>query len=93
MTQSNSNEPKDKPDTSKEDAMIDAGEATIREMRDAMVTMMESSTKMMQSFVDMRLSYLKVMRAGLDDPKTALDMMSKNMADVANAVKKDQRKE
>lgn len=75
-----------------EDAYLKEGEKTIHEMRDAMVTMMESSTKMMQSFVDMRLSYLKVMRAGLDDPKTAFEIMSKNMQDVADAMKKDERK-
>jgi len=76
-----------------EERLISAGEQTVHEMRDAMATMMESSTRMMQAFVDMRLSYLKVLRAGLEDPQATAEMMSNNMRDMANAMKKGQRKE
>jgi hypothetical protein len=57
----------------------------MREMRDAMSTMMGASAKMMQSFIDMRLSYLRVMRTGLEDPATAMDIVTKNLADIAKA--------
>ena len=73
--------------------MIDAAEETMHEMRDAMNTMMSSSTKMMQAFIDMRLSYLKVMRAGLDDPAATASMMTENMKDIAKAMNRDNRKE
>ena len=73
--------------------MIDTAEETMHEMRDAMNTMMSASTKMMQSFVDMRLSYLKVMRAGLEDPVATANMMSENFKDVAKAMNQDKRKE
>lgn len=72
-----------------EDRLLEAGEQTMLEMQDAMATMMSASTKMMQSFVDMRMSYLKVMRMGLEDPQTSFDMASKNMQDLAKAMKKD----
>ena len=76
-----------------EDKMIDAAEETMREMRDAMTTMMGASSKMMQSFIDMRLSYLKVMRTGLEDPATAMDIATKNATDIAKAMSKKQREE
>ena len=68
-----------------EDKMIEAAEETMHEMRDAMSTMMSASSKMMQSFIDMRLSYLKVMRTGLEDPATAVEIVTKNLKDMANA--------
>ncbi len=71
--------------------MIDTAEETMHEMRDAMNTMMSASTKMMQSFVDMRLSYLKVMRAGLEDPMATASMMSENMKDMAKAMNRGNR--
>ncbi len=71
-----------------EDRLLEAGEQTLLEMQDAMSTMMSASTKMMQSFVDMRMSYLKVMRMGLEDPQASFDVASKNMQDVAKAMKK-----
>ena len=77
---------------SSEERLIDAGEQTVHEMKDAMATMMDASTKMMQAFIDMRLSYLKVMRAGLEDPQATIDMMTKNARDLAAAVKDNQRK-
>ncbi len=73
--------------------MIDTAEETMHEMRDAMNTMMSSSTKMMQAFIDMRLSYLKVMRAGLEDPVATANMMSENMKDIAKAMNRDNRKD
>jgi hypothetical protein len=76
-----------------EDKMIEAAEETMHEMRDAMSTMMSASAKMMQAFIDMRLSYLKVMRAGLEDPATAMDIATKNAADIAKALSKKQREE
>ncbi len=89
--------PQSGADTGASDAahekMIDAAEETMHEMRDAMNTMMSASTKMMQSFVDMRLSYLKVMRAGLEDPMATANMMSENMKDMAKAMNRDKRKE
>ncbi|HSF94121.1 MAG TPA: hypothetical protein VLA52_03775 [Thermohalobaculum sp.] len=75
-----------------EDRLIEQGELTVHEMKDAMATMMEASTQMMQAFIDMRLSYLKVMRAGLEDPQATIDMMTKNARDLAASVKKNQRK-
>jgi len=74
-----------------EERIIEASEQTLLEMQDAMTTMMGASTKMMQSFLDMRLSYLKVMRVSLDDPQSTFEMMSKNLKDVADAVNKSQR--
>ncbi len=74
-----------KPNT-KEDDMIDAAGETMHEMRDAMTTMMGASSKMMQAFIDMRLSYLKVMRAGLDDPETAAKILTENIKDVAKTL-------
>ena len=76
-----------------EERIINAGEQTLHEMRDAMSTMMTASSKMMQSFLDMQLSYMKVTRASLDDPHATFEMMSKNMRDVADAVKKNQRED
>lgn len=76
-----------------EDKMLDAAEETMHEMRDAMSTMMGASAKMMQAFVDMRLSYLKVMRAGLEDPTTAMNIATKNATDIAKAMNKKQREE
>ena len=73
------------------DKIIDAAEETMHEMRDAMNTMMSSSTKMMQAFIDMRLSYLKVMRAGLDDPAATASMMTESMKDIAKAVNRSNR--
>ncbi|MEP1207782.1 MAG: hypothetical protein ABJM29_12815 [Rhizobiaceae bacterium] len=86
MTQNDENKDGTKKDA--EDRLLEAGEQTMAEMQDAMATMMSASTKMMQSFVDMRMSYLQMMRAGLEDPQTSFDMASKNMQDLANAVKK-----
>ena len=77
----------------KEDKMVNAGAQTVHEMRDAMTSMVDASTKMMQAFIDMRLSYLKVMRAGLDDPDTAVDIMVKNTKDLAKAAKNLGRKD
>lgn len=74
-----------------EDRMIEAAEETMHEIRDAMSTMMGASAKMMESFIDMRLSYLKVMRAGLEDPATAMDIATKNATDIAKAMSKKQR--
>ena len=92
----NGNNAQPEADTSASDAahekMIEAAEETMHEMRDAMNTMMSASTRMMQSFVDMRLSYLKVMRAGLEDPMATATMMSENMKDVAKAMNQDNRK-
>ena len=76
-----------------EDQMIEAAEETMHEMRDAMSTMMGASAKMMQSFIDMRLSYLKVMRTGLEDPATAMDIATRNATDIAKAMSKKQREE
>lgn len=76
-----------------EDKMIEAAEETMHEMRDAMSTMMSASAKMMQSFIDMRLSYLKVMRAGLEDPATAIDIATRNATDIAKAMSNKQREE
>ena len=76
-----------------QDKLIDAAEETMHEMRDAMNTMMSSSTKMMQAFIDMRLSYLKVMRAGLEDPAATANMMTENMKDIAKAMNRDNRKD
>lgn len=76
-----------------QDKMIDAAEETMHEMRDAMNTMMGASTKMMQSFIDMRLSYLKVMRAGLEDPAATATMMTENMKDIAKAMNRGNRED
>lgn len=76
-----------------QDKMIEAAEETMHEMRDAMNTMMGASAKMMQSFIDMRLSYLKVMRAGLEDPAATATMMTENMKDIAKAMSQANRKE
>lgn len=76
-----------------QDRMIDAAEETMHEMRDAMNTMMSASAKMMQSFIDMRLSYLKVMRSGLEDPSATATMMTENMKDIAKAMSQANRKE
>jgi hypothetical protein len=76
-----------------EEKIIAAGEQTVHEMKDAMAVMMEASTKMMQAFIDMRLSYLKVMRAGLEDPQATIDMMVKNASDLAKASKNLGRKD
>ena len=73
------------------DKLIDTAEETMHEMRDAMNTMMSSSTKMMQAFIDMRLSYLKVMRAGMDDPAATASMMTENMKDIAKAMNRSNR--
>ncbi|NKB51778.1 MAG: hypothetical protein GKR97_06075 [Rhizobiaceae bacterium] len=80
--------PKVDKSTDPEDRLLEAGEQTLLEMQDAMSTMMSASTKMMQSFVDMRMSYLKVMRMGLEDPQASFDVASKNMQDIAKAMKK-----
>ncbi len=76
-----------------QDKLIDAAEETMHEMRDAMNTMMSSSTKMMQAFIDMRLSYLKVMRTGLDDPAATANMMTENMKDIAKAMNRGNRED
>ncbi len=76
-----------------QDKLIDAAEETMHEMRDAMNTMMSSSTKMMQAFIDMRLSYLKVMRSGLEDPAATASMMTENMKDIAKAMSRANREE
>ncbi len=76
-----------------QDKLIDAAEETMHEMRDAMNTMMSSSTKMMQAFIDMRLSYLKVMRTGLDDPAATANMMTENMKDIAKALNRGNRED
>jgi len=88
-------DPKDDEKTAqaKENKMVEAGAQTVHEMRDAMTAMVDASTKMMQAFIDMRLSYLKVMRAGLDDPDTAVDIMVKNTKDLAKAAKNLGRKD
>ncbi|MDH3668835.1 MAG: hypothetical protein OEN23_18080 [Paracoccaceae bacterium] len=76
-----------------ENKMIDAIEENMLEMRSAMYSMMSSCTKTMQAFVDMRMNYLKVMREGLDDPVTMMNIVSKNMSDTASALKEERRKE
>ncbi len=75
---------------SSEEKLIEAGEQTLLEMQDAMTAMMNASAKMMQSFLLMRMSYLNVMRAGLDDPKSTFEMMSSNLKDIAEALGKSQ---
>jgi len=88
--------PRPKAETGASDAqdkLIDAAEETMHEMRDAMNTMMSSSTKMMQAFIDMRLSYLKVMRTGLDDPAATANMMTENMKDIAKAMNRGNRED
>ena len=75
-----------------ENRMIDRAEHTAQEMRDSMTTMMEAGMKLMQAFIDMRLSYLKMLRSGLDDPRATFEMMSNNMRDVAGAMKREARK-
>ena len=74
-----------------ENELLDHAAETAHEMRDAMSTMMEASTKMMQAFVDLRLSYLKMIRSGLDHPQAAFEMMAKNAREMADAVKRDIR--
>lgn len=76
-----------------EERLIETSQLTLHEMQDAMATMMEASTKMMQAFIDMRLSYLKVMRAGLEDPQATIDMMVRNARDLAKVSKDMSRKE
>jgi hypothetical protein len=76
-----------------EEALAKAAEETMREMRAAMSTMMSSGSKMMQAFVDMRMSYLKVMRAGLADPRTALNIATKNANDLADAFEESTKPE
>jgi hypothetical protein len=73
--------------------LIESAEETMQEMRDAMGTMMSSSAKMMQAFVDMRLSYLKVMRAGLEDPAAAMDMATRSAGEIAKSLTKKSREE
>ncbi len=91
----NGNSEQPDTETGKHDAahekMIEAADETMHEMRDAMNTMMSSSTKMMQAFIDMRLSYLKVMRAGMDDPAATASMMTENMKDIAKAMNRSNR--
>ena len=89
----NPNPNSDPKGDAKDDKLIDAGEQTVHEMKDAMAVMMDASTKMMQAFIDMRLSYLKVMRAGLEDPEATVDMMVKNARDLAKASKNIGRKD
>ena len=72
----------------KDEAYLDAGEATAREMRDAMLTMMASGAKMSQAYIDMRLSYLKLMRTMAEDPATPFGIMAKNLADISNMMQK-----
>jgi hypothetical protein len=87
------NDSQDKDSKSKrqnaEDDLLKAGEQTMMEMQDAMSTMMSASSKMMQSFVDMRMSYLKMMRMGLEEPRTSVDIMTKNFQDIAQAMDKN----
>jgi hypothetical protein len=73
--------------------LIESAEETMQEMRDAMGTMMSSSAKMMQAFVDMRLSYLKVMRAGLEDPATAMDIATRSAGEIAKSLSTKSREE
>lgn len=82
---------KNSANKSSEDRIIDAGEQTVREMKDAMSTMMDASTQMMQSFLKMRMSYLRVMQAGFEDPRSSVRMMTKNMQDIADAVTNSER--
>ncbi len=95
MADKKKTKPRPKAETGASDAaqdkLIDAAEETMHEMRDAMNTMMSSSTKMMQAFIDMRLSYLKVMRAGMDDPAATASMMTENMKDIAKAMNRGNR--
>ena len=75
----------------REDDLIKQAEEMAHEASDAMITMMGASMNMMQSFVDMRLSYLKVMRAGLEDPKAMVEMASENLKTMATALNKSKR--
>jgi len=76
-----------------ENQMIERAEQTAHEMQDSMRTMMEAGMKLMTAFIDMRLSYLKMLRSGLDDPLATFEMMSSNMRDVAGAMKREIRKQ
>ena len=80
-------------DQTAEDRVIGAGEETMHEMKDAMTTMMEAGSQMMQACIDMQLSYLKVMRAGVENPQATMDIMTKNARDIAGAMKNSHRKE
>lgn len=82
-----------KQDQKDEDKLIDTIEENMLEMRSAMFSMMSSAAKTMQAFVDMRMNYLKVMREGLDDPVTMMNVVSKNLSDTASALKEERRKE
>ena len=76
----------------KEDELFATIDQTAEEMRDVMATMMDASTKMMKAFIDMRLSYLKMMRAGLEDPQVSIDAMVKSTSELAKAAKNIGRK-
>jgi hypothetical protein len=41
----------------------------------------------------MRLSYLKVMRAGLEDPAAAMDMATRSAGEIAKSLTKKSREE
>lgn len=76
----------DTGDTQAEAELFQRAEESKREMMDAMNTMMSSSTNMMQAFIDMRMSYLKLMRKFAEDPATPFGIMAKNMADIQKAM-------
>ena len=76
-----------------EDKAIKELEENMLEMRSAMFSMMSSSAKTMQAFINMRMNYLKVMQVGLEDPVTTMNIMSKNLADTAQALRDERRKD
>lgn len=80
-------------DEAAEDQLIGEAAERMHEMQGSMYEMMGACTKFMQAFIDMRLGYLKVMRAGLEDPSAAVSIMTKNMEDAAKAVREGSRKE
>ena len=81
---------KDQSSTKPDDpSPIDKAAETGEEMLDVMQGMMGASTKMMQSFIDMRLNYLKVMRTMTEDPMNAMKAMNKSLQEMADRAKKD----
>ena len=76
----------------KEAEMLAKAESSMNEMKGAMGDMMHAYGKFMQAFIDMRLGYLKAMRTGIEDPTTAISIMTKNFEDTAKALREAERK-
>lgn len=76
-----------------ENKAIEDLEENMLEMRSAMYSMMSSSAKTMQAFINMRMNYLKMMQVGLEDPVTTMNIISKNLADTVQALRDERRKE